>query len=146
SRIRSSATWWIRSTRSRCLAAKLRHRRPSRDDGRIGQEERSRNMSAYEISRDESHGFAPTQAQDLALRHPHQLQTGLLPRADDERAGDDSLTLKDLGRIILKYKWTLLMVVALCCAVAAIRTFLSTPIYRSTVILQIDRATPRVVR
>src|SRR5690606_28724556 len=91
-------------------------------------------------------GFAPTQAQDLALRQPHQLQTALLPRADEEPASDDSLTLKDLGRIVLKYKWTLLMVVALCCAVAAIRTFLSTPIYRSTVILQIDRATPRVVR
>lgn len=104
-------------------------------------------MSAYEISRDESHGFAPTQAQDLALRQPHQLQTGLLARPpEEEPAADDSLTLKDLGRILLKYKWTLLMVVALCCAVAAIRTFLSTPIYRSTVILQIERATPRVVR
>ena len=102
-------------------------------------------MSAYEISRDDTSGFAPTQAQELALRQPNQLQTAL-GRVEEEPVTDDSLTLKDLGRILLKYKWTLLLVVALCCAVAAIRTFLSTPIYRSTVILQIERATPRVVR
>jgi succinoglycan biosynthesis transport protein ExoP len=102
-------------------------------------------MPAYEISRDETSSFAPTQSQELALRQPYQVRTGVA-RVDEEALADDSLTLKDLGRIVLKYKWTLLMVVALCCAVAAIRTFLSTPIYRSSVILQIDRVTPRVVR
>ena len=102
-------------------------------------------MSASEISRDDASGFAPTVSGELAVRQPFQLQTGAA-RAEEEQIGDDSLTLTDIGRIILKHKWTLLMVVALACAVAAIRTFLSTPIYRSTVILQIDRATPRVVR
>lgn len=102
-------------------------------------------MSASEISRDDPSGFAPTQANELALRQPHQLQAAML-RAEEEQVADDSLTLKDIGRIVLKYKWTLLLVIGLACAVAAIRTFLSTPIYRSTVILQIDRATPRVVR
>lgn len=102
-------------------------------------------MSAYEISRDDAPGFAPTQAQDLALRQPYHLQAGGA-RAEEEPLADDSLTLKDLGRIVLKYKWTLLAIVAVCCAVAAIRTFLSTPVYRSTVVLQIDRVSPRVVR
>jgi uncharacterized protein involved in exopolysaccharide biosynthesis len=102
-------------------------------------------MSASEISRDDTSGFAPTQANELALRQQYQLQPGMA-RAEEEQVGDDSLTLTDIGRIILKHKWTLLLVIALACAVAAIRTFLSTPIYRSTVILQIDRATPRVVR
>lgn len=102
-------------------------------------------MSASEISRDDASGFAPTQANELALRQQYQLQPGMA-RAEEEQVGDDSLTLTDIGRIILKHKWTLLLVIALACAVAAIRTFLSTPIYRSTVILQIDRATPRVVR
>lgn len=102
-------------------------------------------MSASELSRDDRSGFAPTQANELALRQPYQVQTAL-QRAEEEQVGDDSLTLTDIGRIVLKHKWTLLLVIALACAVAAIRTFLSTPIYRSTVILQIDRATPRVVR
>ena len=101
-------------------------------------------MSASEISRDETSGFAPTQANELAVRPAYQLQTG--GRSEEEQIGDDSLTLTDIGRIVLKHKWTLLLVIALACTVAAIRTFLSTPIYRSTVILQIDRATPRVVR
>jgi capsular exopolysaccharide synthesis family protein len=102
-------------------------------------------MSASEISRDDASGFAPTQANELAVRQPWQLQPAL-PRQEEEQLGDDSLTLTDIGRIVLKHKWTLLLVIAIACAVAAIRTFLSTPIYRSTVILQIDRATPRVVR
>jgi polysaccharide biosynthesis transport protein len=102
-------------------------------------------MSASEISRDDTSGFAPTVTNELALRQPYQLQTGVV-RGDEEQIGDDSLTLTDIGRIILKHKWTLLIVIALACAVAAIRTFLSTPIYRSTVILQIDRQSPRVVR
>lgn len=101
-------------------------------------------MSASELSRDES-GFAPTQANELALRQPYQLQTGVI-RPEEEHVADDSLTLRDIGRIVLKHKWTLLLILALACMVAAIRTFLSTPVYRSTVILQIDQATPRVVR
>lgn len=102
-------------------------------------------MSASELSRDDASGFAPTVTQELAVRQPYQLLPGAV-RTEEEQIGDDSLTLTDIGRIILKHKWTLLIVIALACAVAAIRTFLSTPIYRSTVILQIDRATPRVVR
>ena len=103
-------------------------------------------MSASEISRDDASGFAPTQANELTVRQGYQLQTGVLPRQEEEQVADDSLTLTDIGRIILKHKWTLLLVLALALAAAAIRTFLSTPVYRSTVILQIDRATPRVVR
>ncbi len=102
-------------------------------------------MSASEISRDDTSGFAPTQANELILRQAYHLQTAA-GRVEEEQVGDDSVTLTDIGRIILKHKWTLLLVIALACAIAAIRTFLSTPIYRSTVILQIDRATPRVVR
>ncbi|HVE52346.1 MAG TPA: polysaccharide biosynthesis tyrosine autokinase, partial [Ramlibacter sp.] len=104
-------------------------------------------MSASEISRDDASGFAQTVANnELALRQSYQLQTGLAPRTEEDQGGDDSLTLTDIGRIILKHKWTLLLVIALACGIAAIRTFLSTPVYRSTVILQIERATPRVVR
>jgi capsular exopolysaccharide synthesis family protein len=102
-------------------------------------------MSASEISRDESSGFAPTVSNEIALRQSHQLSTALA-RQEEEQQADDSLTLTDIGRILLKHKWTLLLVIVAACCAAAVRTFLSTPIYRSTVILQIESATPRVVR
>jgi capsular exopolysaccharide synthesis family protein len=102
-------------------------------------------MSASELSRDDASGFAPTLTNELALRQPHQLSASV-GRQEEEQHADDSLTLTDIGRILLKHKWTLLMVIAAACAAAAIRTFLSTPIYRSTVILQIEQAAPRVVR
>ena len=80
----------------------------------------------------------------VALRQPYRLQTAA-ERQQEEQVTDESLTLTDLLRIVLKHKWTLLLVIFLACSVAAVRTFLSTPIYRSTVILQIDRAAQRVV-
>ncbi len=80
----------------------------------------------------------------LALQQPFRLQTALEHR-HEEQATDESLTLTDLLRIVVKHKWTLLIVILLACAAAAVRTFLSTPVYRSTVILQIERVAPRVV-
>lgn len=101
-------------------------------------------MSASEISRDAS-GHASAATGELAIRQQYELQIPAA-RTEEEQVGDDSLTLTDIGRIILKHKWTLLVVVLIACSVAAVRTFLSTPIYRSTVVLQIDRVSPRVVR
>ena len=80
----------------------------------------------------------------VALRQPYRLQTAI-ERQHEEQVTDESLTMTDLLRIVLKHKWTLLTVILLACAVAAVRTLLSTPIYRSTVILQIDRTAQRVV-
>ena len=87
----------------------------------------------------------PPHGTALALQQPYRLQTAL-ERQHEEQAGDESLTLTDLLHIVLKHKWTLLVVILLACAVAAVRTFLSTPIYRSTVVLQIERVAPSVVR
>jgi uncharacterized protein involved in exopolysaccharide biosynthesis len=103
-------------------------------------------MSASELSRDDASAFSAPAANEVAVRQPYQLQAGLLARPEEEQQADDSLTLTDLGRIILKHKWTLLIVIGLACIAATVRTFLSTPIYRSTVVLQIDKASPRVVR
>src|SRR6185369_8893225 len=89
-------------------------------------------------------GLPPAANSAIALHQPYRLQTAV-ERQTEEQAADESLTLTDLLRIVLKHKWTLLIVIVLACAVAAIRTFLSTPLYRSTVILQIERVAPRVV-
>lgn len=102
-------------------------------------------MSASEISRNDPPAVATPAAGAVALREAYELQVGY-GRPEEEPLAGDSLTLKDLGRIVLKYKWTLLLVIGLALMAAAVKTFLSTPVYRSTVILQIDRATPRVVR
>lgn len=102
-------------------------------------------MSASEISRNEPPVVGAPAAGAVALREAYELQVGY-GRPEEEPFAGDSLTLKDLGRIVLKYKWTLLLVIGMALMAAAVKTFLSTPVYRSTVILQIDRATPRVVR
>ncbi|MEO8656051.1 MAG: Wzz/FepE/Etk N-terminal domain-containing protein, partial [Ramlibacter sp.] len=87
----------------------------------------------------------PPHGTALALQQPYRLQTAL-ERHHEEQAGDESLTLTDLLRIVLKHKWTLLIVILLACAVAAVRTFLSTPVYRSTAVLQIERVAPSIVK
>jgi capsular exopolysaccharide synthesis family protein len=102
-------------------------------------------MSSSELSRDETSGFAPTVSNEIALRQSHQLTTAL-GRQEEEQHADDSLTLTDIGRILLKHKWTLLVVIVAAGCAAAVRTFLSTPIYRSTVIMQIEQPSARVVR
>jgi capsular exopolysaccharide synthesis family protein len=87
----------------------------------------------------------PPHSTSLAVQQPYRLQT-TLERQREEQAGDESLTLTDLLHIVLKHKWTLLMVMLVACAVATVRTLLSTPIYRSTAVLQIERVAPPVVR
>jgi succinoglycan biosynthesis transport protein ExoP len=100
-------------------------------------------MSSSDLARTAHTDFEPTASMAIALRQPYRLQTAV-ERQHEDQIADESLTLTDLLRIVLKHKWILLTVIVLACAVAAVRTFLSTPIYRSTVILQIERA-PRVV-
>ena len=89
-------------------------------------------------------GTPPGAGTAVALHQPYMLQTAL-ERQQEVQVSDESLTLTDLLRIVLKHKWTLLIVILLACGVAAVRTFLSTPVYRSTVVLQIERVAPRVV-
>lgn len=100
-------------------------------------------MSSSDLSRAQP-DFEPTASMAIALHQPYRLQTAL-ERQQEEQVTDDSISLTDLLRIVMKHKWTLLIVILLACSVAAVRTFLSTPIYRSTVILQIERVAPRVV-
>src|SRR6478752_347847 len=80
----------------------------------------------------------------IALHQPYRIQTAV-ERQAEEQSTDNSLTVGDLLRIVQKHKWTLLAVVLLACTVSTVRTFLSTPIYRSTTVLQIERQAPRVV-
>ena len=101
-------------------------------------------MSDHDPSQAGPPGIHPGGNTAVALRTPYRLQTAL-ERQHEEEETDDSLSLTDLLRIVRKHKWTLLTVIVLACVAATLRTFLSTPLYRSTVVMQIERAAPRVV-
>src|SRR3990167_8307543 len=84
-------------------------------------------------------------ARALALRNANALR---LPAVRDEitpEMEDDGLDLRDLLRVVLKYKWMLLALTLLCGLIAMVQSLRSTPQYSSTVLVQIDRAAQRVV-
>jgi capsular exopolysaccharide synthesis family protein len=72
------------------------------------------------------------------------LQTAV-ERTTEAQDDDSALTLSDLLGMVLKHKWTLLMVVLVTTTIAGINTFLQRPTYRATAVLQIDRAPARIV-
>jgi len=88
--------------------------------------------------------MAQRHATELALRQPYMLQTTLERQSEDEEDAS-ALTLSDLLGMILKHKWTLLLVVLVSTSIAGINTFLLRPTYRATTVLQIERAAARVV-
>jgi polysaccharide biosynthesis transport protein len=83
-------------------------------------------------------------ANELMLRQPYLLQTSLDRQGEDEEDAS-ALTLSDLIGVVLKHKWTLLLVVLVATTIAGINTFLLRPTYRATTVLQIERAAARVV-
>jgi len=86
----------------------------------------------------------PTSALQLR-QQSYLLQTGLA-RPDTTEEVDDALSIKDVLRILGKYKWILLVAVILCTAVNLLRGLTTAPVYQSTVLLQIDRASARIVQ
>jgi polysaccharide biosynthesis transport protein len=80
----------------------------------------------------------------MALHRPYELQVGT-DNAPGDESTSNSLTLTDLLRIVLKHKWTLLAVLLVAGSVSVVRTLLSTPVYRSTLTLQIEKTAQRVV-
>ncbi|HZA29373.1 MAG TPA: Wzz/FepE/Etk N-terminal domain-containing protein, partial [Gammaproteobacteria bacterium] len=63
-----------------------------------------------------------------------------------ESGSDEALNLRDYWRVLVKRKWTILIFFIITVAITAVSTFLMTPLYRATVILQIDREAPKVVK
>ncbi len=67
----------------------------------------------------------------------------LVPRAESE--DDDVIDLREYWAILVRRRWTVLIAMALVVLVATLATFLSTPIYRGTLLLQIDREEGKVL-
>jgi capsular exopolysaccharide synthesis family protein len=79
----------------------------------------------------------------LAQRHaitPHAA-AGL---AAAERL-EHSFNLRDLLRIFLKRKWTILIIFGVFAVFSVVRTYMAQPVYRASTTVQIERFTPRVM-
>lgn len=90
----------------------------------------------------------PHQGGALALRHPNAgaLSTQVLqPRAEEAAADDDEIDLKAIWRTLVKHRWMLLGITALCVVAAGIYTLRVTPQYEASAMVQIDRAAQKVV-
>ncbi|QCB47778.1 polysaccharide biosynthesis tyrosine autokinase [Hydrogenophaga sp. PAMC20947] len=87
------------------------------------------------------------QAGALALHQPRMLQTHVLAREEAQAAAeaDDEIDLKAIFRTLMKHKWMIVGITALCTLAAVVFTLRQTPQYQSTTLIQIDRAAQKVV-
>ena len=74
-------------------------------------------------------------AQQLELRRLDDLGIGGIGQLDD---GDDHFDFRRYWSMLLRRKWTILLAVAVSMIVALVDTYNTTPIYRSTLLLQIE--------
>jgi capsular exopolysaccharide synthesis family protein len=85
-------------------------------------------------------------AQSLpAARDPYGELAGYYPASVVESEGGDGFDLREYWRILNKRKWVVISVLVACVALGAIYTLMKTPLYTSTVRLQIDRNVTKVV-
>ena len=88
-----------------------------------------------------------------AAQTPSPLATSSSPQGlsldifDSERREDrDEIDLLAYWRILVKRRWLVLGIFAICTAAALLVTLFTTPIYRATAVLQIDREVQQVVQ
>ena len=58
---------------------------------------------------------------------------------------DSGLHFRDLLRIFLKRKWTIITIFVLSAAISVVLTYLAAPLYRASMTIQIERLTPQVL-
>src|SRR5712671_5632524 len=78
----------------------------------------------------------------LARRQPLSTEMALPHPAGDPL--DQTLQLRDLLRVFLKRKWTILAIFAISAVFAVVLTYLAPPVYRASTTIQIERFAPRV--
>jgi capsular exopolysaccharide synthesis family protein len=81
----------------------------------------------------------------VALRQERVLQAALASREEAATLADDKIHLKDIFRTLNKHKWLIAGITALALLASAILTLRATPLYRASVMLQIDKAAQKVV-
>ncbi|WP_373507232.1 Wzz/FepE/Etk N-terminal domain-containing protein, partial [Thiocapsa sp.] len=95
-----------------------------------------------------------TPNQSLAPEGPHQplqpAQRSRLPsvavRLPEPPARDeDVIDLRELWAVLMRRRWLIISAVGLAAILALVATFIMTPVYRSTMLLQIETEGNRVV-
>src|SRR5687767_5105475 len=81
---------------------------------------------------------ALTPARRHALAADH---VGAMPMGEP---AEDTLHLRDLMRVFLKRKWTILAILLISATFAVVLTYLAAPVYRASTTIQIERFAPRV--
>jgi len=85
-------------------------------------------------------GGRALQAQDSTAISAH-----VAPSMVDFRDEKDELSLLDLWRILVKRKWTIFTFFFIVLSAVVTATFLTTPVYRASLTLQIEKEPPKVV-
>jgi len=99
-------------------------------------------------SEDNDSGRLPAIAENrkehsLAFARNHQLSLDL--RASDSQAEADDIDLLSYWRILIKRRWLVLGVLLLVLAISFVGTLLTTPVYRASAVMDIERNTLQVV-
>ena len=81
----------------------------------------------------------------LSMRREQALYEQMEPRGEPGAPGDDRIDLKAIWRALLRHKWTIVGITALCTLAAVVYTLRITPMYQSAALLQIDRVAQKVV-
>ena len=79
----------------------------------------------------------------LALPRQHALATEFAGAPMGEPL-EQSLQLRDLMRVFLKRKWTILAIFTISAAFSVVLTYLASPVYRASTTIQIERSVPRM--
>jgi polysaccharide biosynthesis transport protein len=79
----------------------------------------------------------------IAPRNALALETQAAGSTSDQL--DQAVHLRDLLRIFLKRKWTILSIFAVSALFSVVMTYLAPPVYRASTTVQIDRFSPRVL-
>ena len=83
--------------------------------------------------------------QYLAAIDPRMQALSSLARSNDAELGEKEVDLLEYWRVIVKRKWTVVGAFAIVLLTGLMATLLTTPIFRATTVLQIERQAVRVV-
>ena len=87
---------------------------------------------------------APAGTGAVQVRPPAALSTWVMP-AVAMGADDEAIHFRDLWRVVVKRKWVVIAVFLIVLATALVATMMTTPIYRATITLKIEREASKVV-
>jgi polysaccharide biosynthesis transport protein len=84
-------------------------------------------------------------AMALAVARNMPLAAEMGPEFGGAERFEQTLHLRDLVRIFLKRKWTILIIFLVSALFSVVTTYLAPPVYRATTTIQIERTAPRVL-